>query len=130
MGIFDRIGRILKKKEDVNKTEKLEPLPLNLPSLESHKVNDLSDTPMENMVEDVKPFETFEAPLPPTKPVPVTSPNVTEEKPDDLSHETVKTKLDLILTKIDNLKAQNEAIIERLKKIEKSLEERRGIRYY
>ncbi|MEM5793002.1 MAG: hypothetical protein QXY45_01410 [Candidatus Aenigmatarchaeota archaeon] len=44
--------------------------------------------------------------------------------------DSLKSKLDLILTDLDNLKTQNQIITERLKNIEKTLAEMKGIRYY
>ena len=44
--------------------------------------------------------------------------------------ENIKAKLDLLLTEIDSLKTQNQNINERLKSIEKSLADMKGIRYY
>jgi len=42
----------------------------------------------------------------------------------------LRAKLDLLLTEMDSIKTQNQMINERLKAIEKTLAEMRGIRYY
>ena len=42
----------------------------------------------------------------------------------------IRAKIDLVLTEIDSLKTQNQTINERLKSIEKSLADMKGIRYY
>ena len=62
-------------------------------------------------------------------------PEPTQQKPEvDLNQkvqiDSLKSKLDLILTDIDNLKTQNQIIMERLKNIEKTLADMKGIRYY
>ncbi|MCD6226560.1 MAG: hypothetical protein J7J93_02070 [Candidatus Aenigmarchaeota archaeon] len=44
--------------------------------------------------------------------------------------ENIKAKLDLLLTEIDSLKTQNQNINEKLKSIEKTLADMKGIRYY
>jgi len=57
-----------------------------------------------------------------------------EVKQDSLTQkiqlDNVKSKLDLILTDLDNLKTQNQMMNERLKNIEKTLADMKGIRYY
>ena len=111
MGLFDKI---LKRKEDENVPPPVEePKPLEeLPSLGP---------------EDLKPMDELKPPIEPTL-VPPKQP-LKEEKP-SLQDDTLKAKLDLILTKIGNLKEQNENIMERLKKLERIVAEMRGIRYY
>jgi len=44
--------------------------------------------------------------------------------------DNIKAKLDLILTDLDNLKTQNQMINERLKNMEKTIAETKGIKYY
>jgi len=42
----------------------------------------------------------------------------------------IKAKIDLLLTEINSIKTQNQTISERLRTIERTLAEMRGIRYY
>ncbi|MBL7170256.1 MAG: hypothetical protein ISS48_04510 [Candidatus Aenigmarchaeota archaeon] len=44
--------------------------------------------------------------------------------------DNVKAKLDLILIDLDNVKTQNQMMNERLKNMEKTLADMRGIKYY
>jgi len=48
----------------------------------------------------------------------------------EMEMSNLKAKLDLLLTQIENISLQNRTIDERLKAIEKTLAEMRGIRYY
>ena len=59
-----------------------------------------------------------------------TSPTELQEQQDKIRMDNVKTKLDLILTDLDNLKTQNQMTNERLKNIEKTLVDMKGIKYY
>jgi len=104
MGIFDRIKRIFKKKEQTE-----EPVETKPPS-----------EPKEEIAE-IKEFTPPREFLPePTSPQPVQ-----RGFEGDL-----RTKLDLISTQIDSLRTQNQMIIERLKNLERMIAELRGIKYY
>jgi len=86
-------------------------------------------TRIKNIFRRKKPKEE----LPPLEELPKES----GEKPVEKSPEAqrmefsdVKAKLDLVLTQLDNIKTQNQMMNERLKAMEKTLTEMRGIRYY
>ncbi|MBD3155462.1 MAG: hypothetical protein GF368_02295 [Candidatus Aenigmarchaeota archaeon] len=53
-----------------------------------------------------------------------------EEQSEKIHMDNMKAKLDLILTDLDNIKTQNRMVQERLKNMEKTLAEMKGIRYY
>jgi hypothetical protein len=72
--------------------------------------------------EPLSPRET----LPPIEPM--APPRVEPEGGIEASN--LKAKIDLVLTKMENISIQNRTIDERLKAIEKTLAEMRGIRYY
>ena len=67
-----------------------------------------------------------------TKPLPDRSAEAGDiQNQQEKSHlENVKAKLDLVLTELDNLKIQNQTMNERLKNIEKTLVDMKGIKYY
>ena len=79
---------------------------------------------------------TLREPLPPPRgslapslePLPP-PPRLTSET-ERIETSNLRAKLDLLLTQMDSVKAQNQMINERLKVIEKTLAEMRGIRYY
>lgn len=92
--------------------------------------------------ESVEPTELPPLPPPPspTQPAPQTPQNVPQptpgypapvEQPEPQRVGTDRTtaKLDLILAELDNLKIMNQTLTERLNRMERKLEERRGIRY-
>jgi len=110
MGIFGSIkGLIIRKK-------KVEPPP---------------EEPLESLPPLTSDREALE-PLrenPPLEPLPRYSETKYSEK-ENVEMSNLKAKLDLLLTQIDSIKIQNKNIEERLKGIEKSLAEMRGIRYY
>jgi len=53
-----------------------------------------------------------------------------QEQQSKIRMDNVKTKLDMVLTDLDNLKTQNQMTNERLKNIEKILADMKGIKYY
>lgn len=53
-----------------------------------------------------------------------------EKQSEKINMDNMKAKLDLILTDLDNIKTQNRVVQERLKNMEKTLAEMKGIRYY
>ena len=53
-----------------------------------------------------------------------------QEQEQMIRMDNVKSRLDLVLTELDNLKIQNKLMTERLKNIEKTLADMRGIKYY
>jgi len=63
---------------------------------------------------------------PEIKPEPPETPQIDLSK---TSIDTVKIKLDLVLTEIDNLKTLNQMLNERLKAIERKLDQKTSIRY-
>jgi hypothetical protein len=71
-------------------------------------------------------FEDLEKELPPI-PEEKKKKRVDEEK---IHMDNVKARLDLILTELDNIKIQNKVMTERIKNMEKTLAEMKGIRYY
>ena len=118
MGIFGRIKGIFSRKKDVDITpiESIEKEPL---------------TP------DLTPREPFPGREPfPTRPIapePFPRPRfepelMPETKQAEMSN--IKAKIDLLLTEMDSIKTQNQTINERLRSIERTLAEMRGIRYY
>jgi hypothetical protein len=113
MGIFDGIKRAFgRKKETIPEpSPELEPIPLTKPT-------ELA-TP-ETL--------TIKEPLPSREPLRPPEPYRTVEERAEITN--VRAKLDLLLTEIDSIKTQNQMINERLKAIEKTLGEIRGIRYY
>jgi hypothetical protein len=116
MGIFDRMKGIFSRKKETIPTEPsldLESIPLTKPTGPSTPERELA---------------TLREPLPPREPLAPTEPYRTPEERAEITN--VRAKLDLLLTELDSIKTQNQMINERLKAIEKSLGEIRGIRYY
>lgn len=103
MGVFDRIKRIFKKKDQIE-----EPIETKSPSEPKEKIGEMKEfTPREFLPEPAPPQPVqrgFEGDL--------------------------RTKLDLISTQIESLRTQNQMIIERLKNLERMIAESRGIKYY
>lgn len=119
MGIFDRVkgifGRKKKVEAPIEKPEPLEPLSLTRP---------------EGATLPPRRLPPPREPLPP-RPAPI-EPLTPRFAPDAERIDTsnLKAKINLLLTEMDSIKTQNRMIDERLKTIEKTLTEMRGIRYY
>jgi len=119
MGIFDKVKGVFGRKKKVEpppvrKLEPIEPLPLTRPE-------DAALTP-----------RGLPPPREPLPPPPRLEPLTPRFAPDAERIDTsnLKAKIDLLLTEMDSIKTQNRMIDERLKKIENTLTEMRGIRYY
>ncbi len=83
----------------------------------------------DDLVSDIEKIKEKEVSAPTEKPVeqaPVPKPQLAQVS----EFENIRAKIDLVLTEIDSLKAQNHTMNERLKSIEKSLADMKGIRYY
>jgi hypothetical protein len=119
MGIFGKIKGIFSRKKDVE-----------IPPIEGIEKEPL--TP--DLTPPREPF-TRREPLPPRSFEPETFPRPrfeSEFAPDTKQAEmsNIRAKIDLLLTEMDSIKTQNQTINERLRSIEKSIAEMRGIRYY
>ena len=93
------------------------------------------ETPSIETSPDLEPIATLRAERGPVQPretlspmEPLTPPGLPEREQVEMTN--VKAKLDLILTEMDSIRIQNRNIDERLKSIEKTLAEMRGIKYY
>jgi len=53
-----------------------------------------------------------------------------QEEQEKIRIDNLKSKLDLVLIDLDNIKTQNQMMNERLKNIEKNLVDMKGIKYY
>ncbi len=117
MGIFGWIkGLIFRKKKE---PEPIDTGPEDLGPL----------TPLKEEREELTPTK----PLPPREPFspvgPMAPPGAETER-GSVEASNLNAKVDLLMTKMENISLQNRTIDERLKAIEKKLEEMRGIRYY
>lgn len=85
-------------------------------------------TKIKNIFKRKKPVEE----LPPLEEIPELKKEVvsTSQEQQKVELSNVRAKLDLVLTELDNIKIQNQMMNERLKAMEKTLAEMRGIRYY
>jgi len=122
MGIFGWMkGLIFRKKEE---PEPIDTGPEDLGPLIPLKEERESLTP-------TRPPSAREA-LPPREipPIEPMTPPRTEPGRGNMESMNLNAKLDLLLTKMENINLQNRTIEERLKAIEKTLAEMRGIRYY
>lgn len=54
----------------------------------------------------------------------------TQKQTEKITMDNIKARVDLVLAELDSIKTQNQTINERLKAIEKTLVEMRGIKYY
>ena len=119
MGIFDKIKGIFGRKKDVDipPIGDLEREPLT-PDLTPHREPLRGREPLPHRPLGPEPFPRhgFGPELMP------------EAKQAEMSN--IRAKIDLLLTEINSIKTQNQTISERLRMIEKSLAELRGIRYY
>ena len=116
MGIFGKFKGILgKKKKETVENPSEEPL---VPPVTREEIprEELSREPLRREV----------APTPALTPTPIEHPS----RPEKADISNLRTKIDLLLTEMDSIKTQNQMINERLKAIEKTLAEMRGIRYY
>ena len=119
MGIFGRLKGIFRRKKDVE-----------IPPIEGIEKEPLTPdlTPRREPLAGREPL-----PSRPLGPEPFPRPNfgpelMPETKQAEMSN--IRAKIDLLLTEINSIKTQNQSINERLRMIEKSLAELRGIRYY
>ena len=123
MGIFDRIKNIFGKREEVETPpipeEEREPLTPYITPPEHEALPVMRESPREFARPPTPP------PLPSIKPSHELEP---EARGAEMSN--LKAKIDLLLTQVDSIKTQNQTINERLRAIEKTLAEMRGIRYY
>jgi len=114
MGIFDRVKGIFGRKKKVEpppkKPEPLEPFPLTRP--------------------EGATLPPPRGPLPPPPRLEPLAPPRFAPEAERIDTSNLKAKIDLLLTEMDSIKTQNKMIDERLKAIEKTLTEMRGIRYY
>ena len=131
MGILDKVTGIFGKK----RVEK--------PSIKRPKPEPLGTLPPKRPAEATLPpvgLPPSREPLPPRPPMeplaprrptfePLPPPRLTPDA-ERIDTGNLKAKIDLLLTEMDSIKTQNKMIDERLKKIEKTLTEMRGIRYY
>ncbi|HDJ96469.1 MAG TPA: hypothetical protein ENG45_00150 [Candidatus Aenigmarchaeota archaeon] len=115
MGFFNKITGIFKKSKEESPTpaevESPPELPPELPPKPVTETKELEE-------------KSAEVPLPTTPPLPPLP------KRESLDTQSLKAKIDLLITQVENLKVQSENINERLKMVEKLLEEMRRIRYY
>lgn len=119
MGIFDKVTGIFGRKKKVEpppieKREPLEPLPLTRP---------------EGATLPPRGLPPPREPLPPRPIEPLAPPRFAPDT-ERIDTSNLRAKIDLLLTEMDSIKTQNRMIDERLKAIEKTLAEMRGIRYY
>jgi len=150
VSLFDSIKGVLGKKQEKN-VDDLPVVERDLISGQQAKSNDtppIRPTSSEMSKEEVKKtmeeewvpptlkgderFKDFEVPKF-DEPVPELGNAVAGSKPQkevSLASEELRSKIDLILTKLENLKMQNENLEERIRRIERILAEMRGIRYY
>ncbi len=120
MGIFGWIKNRFGKSKDI------ETPPIEEPELEPISPIRTEGETVPPSREPLPPRETI--PTAPSSLEPMTSPKPTERENIEITN--VGAKIDLLLTKMENLSVQNKTIEERLKAIEKALAEMRGIRYY
>jgi hypothetical protein len=120
MSIFEKIKGIFSRKKNVE-----------VPPIEDLEKEPLTPYPSGPANE---PFYGRE-PLPPRPVSPELMPRprfepefASETKQAEMSN--IRAKIDLLLTEMDSIKTQNQTINERLRSIEKTLAEMRGIRYY
>ena len=68
----------------------------------------------------------------PETPLPTAETRITEtqKQTEKITLDNIKARTDLIIAELDSIKTQNQTINERLKAIEKTLVEMRGIKYY
>ena len=119
MGIFGKIKGIFRRKKDI----------------EVPPIEDIERGPL------TPDFTPLREPLPGREPLPprplapelLARPRfgpelMPETKQAEMTN--IKAKIDLLLTEINSIKTQNQTINERLRSIERTLAEMRGIRYY
>ena len=119
MGIFGKIKGIFGRKKDV-------------------EVPPIEDIEREPLTPDLIPTREplpGRGPLPPRPlaPEPLARPRFGPElmpETNQAEMTNIKAKMDLLLTEINSIKTQNQTINERLRSIERTLAEMRGIRYY
>ena len=108
MGIFGTLKRIIRRKrEDIPPDEPLEPIP---PLTSDTGLEPLRETP------SLEPIPRYPEPK--------------YSEKDTAEMINLRAKIDLLLTQIESVQIQNKNIDERLKNIEKTLAEMKGIRYY
>jgi len=119
MGIFGKIKGIFSRKKDVE-----------VPPIEELEKEPLTPYPSSPPYEPLHGREPSPRPIAPElMPRPRFEPEfATETKQAEMSN--IRAKIDLLLTEMDSIKTQNQTINERLRSIEKTLAEMRGIRYY
>jgi len=128
MGILDKVKGIFggKKKVEapsVEKPEPLEPLPVTRP--------EGAILPPRRIPPPREPLPPPREPLPPPpRPIEPLAPPRFAPDTERVDVSNLKAKIDLLLTEMDSIKTQNRMIDERLKAIERTLSEMRGIRYY
>ena len=121
MGIFGKIKGILRRKKDVEipPIEDIEKEPLTpdlIPTREHMPLPGREPLSSRPLAPEPLSRSRFESELMP------------ETKQAEMSN--IRAKIDLLLTEMDSIKTQNQTISERLRSIEKTLAEMRGIRYY
>ena len=119
MGILGKIKGILRRKKDVD-----------IPPIEGIEREPLTPdlTPRHEPLAGREPFPSRPPPLEPLARPKFGPELMPEAKQAEMSN--IRAKIDLLLTEINSIKTQNQSINERLRMIEKSLAELRGIRYY
>jgi len=79
--------------------------------------------------DNLEDLEKLTKGLPPA-PQEISAQTSLQEQDQRIHMDNVKARLDLILTELDNLKMHSQMAAERLKNIEKTLADMRGIKYY
>ncbi len=74
---------------------------------------------------DISDLDNLSKKLPP-----IPEEKKSKDQEERIHMDNLKARLDLILTELDNIKIQNRTMTERIKNIEKTLAEMKGIKYY